>query len=306
MVYSKKYKNPQAEAIITTIIYSDLFNFPLTKAELWKFLISERKINRRDFEIILQELKEKYITEKDGYFSLKKKEKIIERRKENQQEVENKLKIAVKAAYYLSYISSILFIGISGGLAMGDVDKADDIDFFVITKKNSIFKSRFLILCMLQMLNIRRKRQDLNPTDKICVNYMIDSKSLTFYDERRDLYTAHEILQIVPLYDKKDTFQKFVMSNEWVSNFFPNAKDVGKKAKLEQKKSFILTFIFYILNTVLSEGLCRHLQMILINKHKKNEIVTNHVLAFNPNDYRVRTLRELRLRLHELGLLTKY
>lgn len=305
MAYSKTHISPQEKAVLTSIAYSDIFNFPLNRDELWKFLISKDKIPKREFESCIQKLESRYIVEKDGYFSLKGREAIIESRKKNALENDGKLKIAKKAAFYLSHIKSILFIGISGGLAMGDVEGGDDIDFFVITKNNTIFKSRFLVLLILQMLGMRRKREDTNPSDKICINFIIDTEKLYFPKERHDVYTAHEIIQIVPLYEAHSTFHKFKESNKWLNNFFPNSREATEITIPKFKKNIIFSIIFFILNVSLSEKLCRLLQSALINKHLKNEIVTNHVLAFNPNDYRVQTLKKLRLKLHELGLLTK-
>ncbi len=305
MAYSNAYINSQDKAILTSIIYSDIFNFPLTRDELWNFFISNNKITKSDFNISIQRLKGKYISEIDGYFCLKNREQIIKIRNRNAPETDRKLIIAKKAAFYLSHIKSILFIGISGGLAMGDVEKEDDIDFFVITKKNTIFKSRFLILGVLQMLNLRRKRKDTDPSDKICVNFMIDEESISFTGERHDVYTAHEILQIIPLYEAQNVFKKFINSNKWVKNFFPNSNDVRKRPTNKLNQNAILSFIFYTLDAIISEKLCKSLQIPLINKHKKNETVTNHILAFNPNDYRVQTLKKMRLKLQELGLLTK-
>ncbi|HVF69178.1 MAG TPA: hypothetical protein VNA13_01290 [Xanthomonadales bacterium] len=333
MAYSKPSTNPHEQAILTSIIYSDIFNFPLTKSELWKFLISEKKISRISFEKTLKKLSTtnrhsgkretsasripndrsqsdpgqarmtNKISHKDTYYCLAGQEKIIDGRRKNKAEAVRKLKIAQKATLYLSHIPSILFIGISGGLAMGDVEPTDDIDIFVITKKNTIFKSRLLILFLLQLLNLRRRRNDANPTDKICVNYLIDEESLSFSKKKHDVYTAHEILQIKPLYDVKSTFGSFLESNKWINSFFPNAKKTEGK-NIQINKIFTLKLSLHILNIIIPEKLGRFVQMIFINKHRKSEIVTNHVLAFHPNDYRVQTLDKLRLKLHELGLLT--
>ncbi|HUQ85735.1 MAG TPA: hypothetical protein VM077_05400 [Candidatus Limnocylindrales bacterium] len=305
MAYNNAHFSPHEEAILTSIIYSDIFDFPLTRDELWKFLITEKKITKNNFEKALEDLKEKYIYEKDGYFSLKTNRKIIERRKRNSEEVSKKLEIAERAAFYISHIPSVLFVGISGGLAMGDVEEDDDIDFFIITKRNTIFKSRLLILFVLQLLNLRRKRQEIDSKDKVCVNYLIDELNISFSKAKHDVYTAHEILQIKPLHNVDEIYQIFLTVNKWIKNYLPNAGGSFEKITIHTKKFIHIKLFFYIIDKMLSEKLCRFIQILLINKHIKNEIVTNHVLAFNPNDYRVQTLTKLRLKMRELGLLTK-
>jgi hypothetical protein len=106
---------------------------------------------------------------------------------------------------------------------LGDADKEDDIDFFIITKKDTLFKTRLLVLLALQLLGLRRKRLEKNPADKICVNFLIDETKLSFSKDKRDIYTAHEILQIKPLFFRDNIYSRFLKANTWVYNFLPNA-----------------------------------------------------------------------------------
>src|ERR1700722_4167614 len=103
------------KAIFTTILYSDIFSFPLTKDELWNFLLSERKITRGAFDIGLKKLQQ--VVYKDGYYCLKNRESTIARRQKNIAESTNKMKRARDVVKELSAIPSIFFIGVSGGLA---------------------------------------------------------------------------------------------------------------------------------------------------------------------------------------------
>ena len=38
--------------IIKTLLYSDIFDFPLTKDELWFYLITSQKVSKKEFEAI--------------------------------------------------------------------------------------------------------------------------------------------------------------------------------------------------------------------------------------------------------------
>lgn len=301
-------------AILKTLIYSDIFNFPLTKDEIWKYLISDREIKHGTFDNALKTLinqdnktdrKKAKVSFKDGYFCLSGHEASIEERKSNKKYVEAKLKIAIKAASRLSHISSILFIGLSGGLAMGDVNKSDDIDFFIITKKDALFKTRLLVLFVLQKMGFRRKRIDKNPKDKICVNFLIDEKKLFLPLDRHDIYTAHEILQIKPLFERDRIYERFLKANQWIYNFLPNANLAGGYKNQDIKKNIIYQILGYFIDFLPIERPSRHMQMAIMKKHRRGEIVTKHVMVFNPNDYRVQTLKRMRLKLREIGLLTK-
>src|SRR5438105_5019698 len=126
------------KAILTTLLYNDIFHFPLTRDELWQFLISDRKIGKTAFVQALKRVSKAKLQVsvrcKKGYYFLAGSSENVKRREANTAQVQKKMKIAKRAAYYLSYIPTIYFIGLSGGLAAKNVTESDDIDFFIITK----------------------------------------------------------------------------------------------------------------------------------------------------------------------------
>lgn len=293
------------QAILKTLTYSDIFDFPLRKDELFEFLVSDKSVSKDAFEKSLDKLiKKGLISYKSQYYCLKKREQIIQKRAENILEVSKKLKIAQKAARFISYIPTIQFIGISGGLAMHDVEREDDIDFFIIVKHKTLYISRVWILGLLQILKLRRTRLDKNPADKICVNFMLDEKNLNFPKDKRDIYIAHEIVQVKPLFERDNTYGKFLKANNWTKKFFPNPQP--QNSYLLQKsttRDIFKTFIF-ILKFSPFANLLKWVQIRYLQKHQTIEKVTDYAIAFHPNDYRVQTLKKMNLKLQQLGLLT--
>ena len=297
---------PAQQAILTTLLYSDIFSFPLTQDELWKFLITEKKLSRQEFERGLHLLR-KFLVFKNGYYCLSGKEKSIAKRRENLTEVEKKMRRAHVAAKKISIIPSVLFIGVSGGLAVGNVTQQDDIDFVIIVRKNTLFVSRLLILGILESLGVRRSRNQKTTADTICVNLLLDETSLAWFEKNKDIYIAREIAQILPLFERNDIYQRFLFSNKWIQNFLPNIGFLSSSSLRSGRGNDRVgakIINMFITNSFL-ESFLRFLQMSLIKRHQTNEIVTKHVLAFHPNDYRVKTLRQLRLKMRQLGLLTK-
>lgn len=296
------------QAILKTILYSDIFTFPLSKAEIWNFLISKKRISSESFEEALQRLiTKKKVIEKYGYYCLAGKTKILFERKKHLPEVKKKLSIAHRAANYLSYIPTIYCIGISGGLAMGNVKESDDIDFFIITKKHTLFVTRLWILALLEFLQLRRSRNDKKTANKICVNLLIEETALAWHPSKRDLYTAHEIVQMKPLFERKQLYTKFLFANRWTQKFLPNAvlKNTPLPGHSWMRSYKSLAVISFLLSLYPFEILIRKLQQISINKYRTTEIITHNVLAFHPYDYGVYSLRILRKKSQLLGLLTK-
>jgi hypothetical protein len=295
MAYNKSEK-----AILKTILYSDIFNSPILESELWRFLISNRKITKEVFEKSSISLSSKII-HKDGMYCLAGKEESIARRKQNVSEVAKKLRLAKHAAYVLSHIPTVLFIGLSGGAAVGNVQEDDDVDFFIITKRNTLFITRFFILVLLEALGLRRKRNDPNPANKICANFLIDETALVWPTKSRDIYTAREIIQVKPLFERNGLYRKFLVSNGWVKEFFPNAVPY-RVAFTEPTNYFTITVFSRIMTLLPIELVMKVFQKSLIRRSRTREFVSNHVLAFHPHDYRRQTLKEFGKKLKAFGI----
>ena len=295
MAYNKSEK-----AILKTITYSDIFNSPVLESELWRFLISEKKINKEDFEKSLISLSSKII-HKDGMYCLSGREENIIRRKMQLPEAAKKVRLAKQAAYVLSHIPTVSFIGLSGGVAVGNVHEEDDIDFFIITKKNTLYMTRFFILIILEALGLRRKRNDSNPANKICANFLIDETALIWPIKSRDIYTAHEIVHVKPLFERNGMYRKFLSNNEWTKVFYPNA-DPHRVAFTEPSHYFTINVFSRILTLLPMEFVMKVVQKSLIKRSRTREFVSNHVLAFHPHDYRRQTIRDFEKKLKGLGI----
>lgn len=297
--------NNQQKALLRTLIYSDIFNFPLTEEELWLDIIADKKINKETVKRTIKSLP-KYIYSKDGFFCLSGKEKIINKRIGRMEIAQKKIKIALSVIKHLSYIPTILFIGITGRLSHIDAGPADDIDIFIITKKNTIWTTRLIILAILELMGVRRKRDDADPRDKICPNLIIEESALAWPVERRDLYTAHEIIHMLPLFTRNNTYQKFLAKNDWIKQFYPNREGKNRKANnIERPKSYvIIKTISLILTQPLFEFIFNKLQKAYMKKKKKNEVILSDFLAFHPYDYRQKILNNYTSKVKKYGLLT--
>lgn len=299
--------SPEEEAILITLLYSAIFSFPLTRDELWKYLISKKKIDKNTFEQCLTLLKP-HVTQQEGYVCMQGEERTIQQRIANIKEVARKQKIAEKASAILSRIPTVLFIGVSGGLAAKNVSPQDDIDFFIITQQNTMYSTRFIVLLLLQMHGLRRTRNGQHTANKICTNLFIDASELAWAVSKHDVYTAREIAQIQPLFDRENIYQKFLKQNAWVTTFLPNAFSVPQEIDtIRQQVASGATSLFQkmLSSSPLFENTMKVVQKLVMQKHKTTEIVTNYQLAFHPRDYRLEVLGQLKLKMKDLGLLTK-
>lgn len=290
------------KAVLKTLIYSDIFHFPLTRHELWTYLISDKPISQALCDRILVPLS-KFTEQENGYICLKKRRKIIQKRIARQPIVTQKLNLATDAAQILSYIPTIMLIAISGGLAVGSVDATDDIDLFIVTKKNTLWSTRLLILIILELMGIRRKRGSHSAADKICVNMMVDMLQLTIQPEKQDLYSAHEVVQLLPLFERSDTYNAFLNENSWVGSYVANSIKQAQKRKISISLSYVKRLLSVLLPLfIASERIVRMLQQWYMRSHVTSETILPSVLAFHPTDYRQKILTAYEQKIEKLLL----
>ena len=202
-------------AILSTLCYHDLFDYPLTQSEISKLLIGNSKAGGLTGE---------QIQEKNGFFFLTGREKIVKIRQRREKISAKKLAIAHQISRWLQLIPSIKMIAVTGAVAVKNAKTDDDIDLLIITRADRLWLTRFFSLLLIEVLGKRRKPQDVDVCDKICLNIWLDEKKLALPKSKRNLFTAHEIYQMITLYQKDNLYQQFLKANQWSIRFLPNWK----------------------------------------------------------------------------------
>jgi hypothetical protein len=204
--------NPLSElsnAILKTAAYADVFDFPMTSAEIHRYLVGLRT-NHEEVERVLQE--GLILSRVDHYFSLPGREYLVETRRRREQIA---AKLWLRAAGYGRMIARLPFVrmvAVSGALAVNNAEESDDIDFLIVTEAGRLWFCRGLVMILRRFAALQRVT--------LCPNYLVSMRSLKFFD--RTLYTAHEITQMVPLAGL-DVYDEIRKQNAWVGRFLPNA-----------------------------------------------------------------------------------
>ncbi len=236
-----------------SIKYHRIFDYELIKSDFpkWRY-----KTGSKDFSKI----------------STKKNALRLQREKYSQE----KLKIANKASSILAKIPTVKFVGITGSLAMMNADKTSDIDLMIIVQKNSLWTTRLItLICLIGQI---RRAGERNQKDRLCLNIWLDETDLIWDKKDRNIYTAHEIAQIVPLVNKEKTYEKFLWENKWILDFWPNSVEYKP---LEKK----LLANYYSLITSIFEKIAFNLQKIYMSNKITRETITPTRALFHPQDW---------------------
>lgn len=281
------------KAILKTIIYADIFDYPLKAVEIHKWLIGEKAIFQQ-IEKALERLNQKSkVKNQKDYFFLPNRGGLVRKRQIREKQSKRFLLKAKFSAWFLKIIPWVKLVGISGGLALNNADKKDDIDLFIITAKNRLWLSRILVIFILDFLRIRRKAKmnGKQAAGKLCVNILMEEDKLE--QSSKDIYVAHEVLQMKILWQRDGIYSKYLADNGWVFKFLPNwitserlmIKDLRLK---KDHKSLIVNHkstLDYI------ENIAKWFQLRIMIKPKGMERIEDGALYFHPNDIRPQVLK---------------
>lgn len=296
-----------ASAIIRTITYSDIFDYPLTFREVLKFLISDTEVAgevvRGNLEILVDD--GRIYTDGVFYF-LKRRRDIVETRKKRNKWSEKKLTIAKEVANKLRALPWVKTIAITGSLAMENCDNDDDIDLMVITMANRLWFTRLILYTMAPILGIKRRRpKEKEIKDKVCFNLFLEENSLQIQPE--NLFLAHEICQTIPIFNRDNTYEKFLWENRWVKKFLPNGVKISAKFKAQGSKLERKNFIFQSLSILISffNQLAYKLQYQYMKPKITNEKISLHQAFFHPKNLEEKISASFEEKMKRIRILDK-
>ncbi len=286
-MFEKNKKRLIERAIVKTLIYSDIFDYPLTAGEIYRRMIGNPDLkSRAGTEETLRHLMDQGRVEKKGkYYFLPGREKIVKLRKKREKYSREKMKIARQTAKLIKIISTVKFVGVTGSVAAGNAKKEDDIDFFIISSAGWLWTTRLLVTLLVGLTGRRRRPGESKVKNKICLNMFVDESSLDADSQVRlgfahNLFIANEIAQLRPIINKDKTYQKFLSANQWVKNFLPNAF----KEKTLQVENFNYLVRSHQIVDRLWDKLLMKIQLWWMRRRKTTEVTNPHLIAFHPKD----------------------
>lgn len=260
--------------IINTLNYKRIFNQPLSYYQLLYF--SHYKfLDNLDFENNLSDLVTRgKVKFKNNVYYLSST-KIKDRDKKYSSSLNTYEKIAFLPKIF-ERIPFIKMVSVTGSLASYYFDEnSDDIDLFVIVEKNRVWLTRFFLVLIFKILNIYINNK--SPEIKLCPNFYISDEFDSWDKSKHNIYTAHEIIMMQPIYQIEDTYFKFLNANKWILDFYPN---FGINENIESPK-YIKDWS--ILDIV--DSLIMFFQKIFMAKGSGHEVLKKNFIHFNKHDH---------------------
>lgn len=277
---------PAQKAILKTLAYADIFDYPLNKTQIKTWLIWQPKSSPPSLNPAL-----KLIPQTQSYYHLPNRQRLVKLRRQKTRFSQSKWQLAQKATRWLKFIPFINLIAVTGALTMNNSAKNDDIDLMIITQTNRLWLTRLFSTLILELLCLRRRPHG-QITNKICLNLFLDQSAIKLPVSQRNLYTAHEIAQIKPLFDRGGIYQKFLLANSWIKNHLPHAVNISTLKSSPSQSSPPPFF----------ERLAFKLQYAYMKSKITHEKVTLHTAFFHPRQTNQLVLKQYHQKLKQLHL----
>ena len=201
----------QELAVLRSVTYAALFDYPLTLAQLHASLIGVRA----DAETVAawwrtSDFLQAVIEHHDGlYFPVGRRDLLGTRARREALSRD----LLDRDRRILSVVAAMPFVrlvALSGSLAHLNAERSADLDLFVITAPHRVWTVTVSLLAIARLFGWRRR---------LCLNYVISEAALCV--EPRDLFSANQVIHLRPILGD-DVFARFVDANPFVREHYPN------------------------------------------------------------------------------------
>lgn len=202
------------QSTLRTLIYFDLFDYPLTPFEIRQFMDTPIESEEELYPILSHLAEKKQVFKLGEFFSIRNQPHLAKLRKERNDRAAQLMVKAKKMTRIISRFPFVRMVSLSGSLSKNCAYPDSDIDFFIIAKEGRVWVTRFLLM-------LYKKTILLNNPRYFCTNLILGDGHLHF--DHQSHYIATEIVSVLPM-TGIEVYRNFMISNNWTTEFFPNAQ----------------------------------------------------------------------------------
>jgi len=204
---------PTDEAILRTLLYADIFDYPLTPHEIHYYLI-EAAASREAVQARLDhsDWLRARTTRTAGYVALRDRPALGALREARRHSSAALWPAARRWAAVLGALPFVRLVAVTGALAVDNAPARDDIDYLIVTAPGRVWLARGLAVLVVRLARLWGVG--------LCPNYVLAHTALA--QNRRDLFVAHDLVQMVPLVGL-GVYADLRAANRWAAGYLPQA-----------------------------------------------------------------------------------
>jgi hypothetical protein len=205
--------SPLERAILWTVAYADVFDYPLRVEEIHRYLIGlPAGIEQVRETLSAGRLVPDFLARAGHYYLLPGREQIQATHARRGAFSRSLWPQAERYGRIIARLPYVRMVAITGALAMNNVEDRPDIDYLVAVSPGRVWTCRAMIIALVRWASLKNII--------LCPNYILSTGSLAL--NHQDLYSAHELAQMVVL-SGTEVYARLRALNSWTDYFLPNA-----------------------------------------------------------------------------------
>jgi hypothetical protein len=200
-------------AVLRTVAYGDMFEYPLRDAEVHRYLHGIHATPALTAEALARcSAPGGPLSLREGYYTLRGREALVDTRRERAARAAELWPQALRYGAILAGLPFVRLVAVTGSLAWDNVKHSADIDYLIVAEPDHLWTCRWLVSLVKRIARRRGTR--------LCPNYIVSTRALAAL--RCDLYDAYELASMIPLVGI-ETYQAMRRANPWTTRYLPNA-----------------------------------------------------------------------------------
>ena len=201
----------QELAVLRSVIYASLFDYPLTLAQLCATLV---EVSADEATVAAwwrnSDFLQAAIEHREGLYFPAGRSDLIATRARREALSRDLLQRDRRLIALVSRMPFVRMVAVSGSLAHLNAERSADLDLFVITAPHRVWSVTLSVLAFARLLGWRKR---------MCLNYVISEDALAIAPA--DLFSANQIIHLRPVAGHEG-FEDFISANPFVREFYPN------------------------------------------------------------------------------------
>ncbi len=286
------------KAILRTISFLDLFEYPLTPIQCWRLAYSleggEPPFDLAETEqALVNLLKQGIVKQQNNFWQLANSPDYYEIRQERYRLAAAKFKKINFWMKIFRLLPWVRMIAVVNPLGYRNAELGDDVDLLIITKQKRLWLTRFYITGLAKVFGLRPTPQEKQ--DKLCLNFYLSDKHLNLNDvllDNKDVRFHFYFTQFSIIFND-GVLQDYLRDNSDILDHFPNfnLQVIGWSTTSRLLK--IARFFFSLFTWLPGESFCRYLQKKIMPQNLRKlanvdtrVIISDEILKFHNQDKR--------------------
>lgn len=281
------------QAILATLHYFELLDFPLTIEELERYLYGW-SAPADAISDALAELPQ--VHHGHGFYFFEGRQEIAELRKEKQKIADAMWQRVERFRFLFALCPYVRMAAVCNTLAYGNVKETSDIDLFIIAKNGRLATARFFMKIFTHLFGARVHHEKI--AGRFCLSFFVTERALNLEPLAKhnfDPHLAYFVATAVPIFGESAYRDWLKANEEWVGRYFKRTL-LPRTARLKENfiarglRFFLESFLFLFGNRL--ENFLYEWQMKRDGErhkkipHSKGIVINRNIFKFHENDPR--------------------